>query len=260
MPGVWEVPMRSVHSLCFLAVSVAGLLHAASASAQLVDTSAGVKGFLGGNVYSTPSNPPLKATGVAEDGLGFTANGGGFGWGGGVYVEARLIKFIGLEIDGIYDKSQLYRDVTYNNVVKVREKVTSTNLRIPLLAKGILPVPFGRLSIFLGPEFIVPLSASASNEITTGEQLLAANNAAEVKAAIKAKTAGSTMLTMGLGLTIELPASLELPIELRASKNMSQPDNWNERVVDVTSQPQSYRVIAQNSWDFRLGLGLGYKF
>jgi hypothetical protein len=147
-------------------------------------------------------------------------------------------------------------------VVKVREKVSATNLRVPLLFKGILPIPlFGRLSIFLGPEFIVPLSASASNQITSGEQYFQKpSDATDVKNAIKAKTAGSTMLTMGLGLTLDLPLSFELPIELRASKNMSQPDAWSDRVSFVGGPPVQYTVQAQNSWDFRMGLGFGRRF
>jgi hypothetical protein len=81
---------------------------------------------------------------------------------------------------------------------------------------------------------------------------------------MKTQTKSSTMLTMGLGLTIELPLSLEIPIELRASKNLSQPDAWGDRVSwaahDATSFTPPYTVQGQSSWDFRLGLGLGYKF
>ena len=78
---------------------------------------------------------------------------------------------------------------------------------------------------------------------------------------MKTKTKSSTMLTMGLGLTIELPLSLEIPIELRASKNLSQPDAWGDRVQFASAAyDYPYTVQGQSSWDFRLGLGLGYKF
>ncbi|MBI5537236.1 MAG: hypothetical protein HY898_31230 [Deltaproteobacteria bacterium] len=251
--------MRSVHCFCALGVVAAGLLYSASASAQLVDVSGGVKGFAGGNVWSTPSAVPF-----GYEGNGFSGNGGGFGWGAGLYTEARFIKFLGLELGLTYDSSTLLRNVTINAQgvrYETQEKVTQNALRIPILAKGILPIPFGRLSAFLGPEFIVPSSASGSLEVKSTTPPVPKP---DLSGNIKVEKTGSTMLTMGLGLTIDLPASFELPIELRASKNLSQPDAWADRVSwaaeTQNTRTAPYTVKAQNSWDFRLGLGLGYKF
>jgi hypothetical protein len=66
---------------------------------------------------------------------------------------------------------------------------------------------------------------------------------------------------------ISPPGPIEIPIDLRISKNLSQPGSWMER-----SSPQiannavgsavlvGYDVQAQNSWDFRLLAGIGAKF
>lgn len=246
--------MRKALLMCSVPVAMALLLQVSSAKAGgPVEVTAGAKGFLGGNLFSTPSELP-----PGYDGIGFAGNAGGMGWGAGIYGEARFIKFVGLEIGLTYDSSTLLRNVDMNvsgTLLKVREQVDTKSLRIPILVKGILPVPFGRLAAFIGPELVRPSSVSASNEITNNDQ-------AQMLTKISGIERNSTMLTMGMGLTIELPAELELPIELRASKNMSQDAEWAKRVETVMSgnAMQSYAVAGQNSWDFRLGVGLGYRF
>lgn len=246
--------MRKALLMCSVPVAMALLLQVSTAKADgPVEGTVGAKGFLGGNLFSTPSELPS-----GYDGIGFAGNAGGMGWGAGIYGEARFIKFLGLELGLTYDSSRLMRNVDLNvngTLLKVREQVDTKSMRIPILVKGILPIPFGRIAAFLGPELVRPSSVSASNEITN-------NSNAQLATKINAIEKSSTMLTMGMGLTIELPAKLELPIELRASKNMSQDAEWGKR-VDLVFQGNnlmSYSVRSQNSWDFRLGVGLGYRF
>lgn len=226
---------------------------AAPAAEKKFESSAGLKLLAGGNLWTTPSDVP-----GGDDGLGFTAEGGGFGWGAAAYYEARFIKHLGLEVDLGYDASTLQRDVTYNGVVKVREKVTRSGLRLGLIAKGIVPAPFGRLWFGLGPEYVAAGSVDASNEITEGEQFL--TNKAEVENAISAKGKSSTMLTFAFGLAIHIGENLEIPVDVRAAKNMSQDSKWEDRVEVTSLAPPKYEVTAQNSWDFRLGTGIGYRF
>lgn len=255
--------MRKALLVCSVPAAMALLLLVSTAKAGgPVEVTAGAKGFVGGNLFTTPSDTP-----PGWDAYGFSGNAGGMGWGAGIYGEARFVKFLGLELGVGYDSSTLLRNVTLNSVLKIQEKVVTSSMRIPVLVKGIVPVPFGRISVFLGPEFVRPTSADASNELKEGEQYLSANDAALIKNGIKADTKSSTLLTMGLGVTLELPAKLELPIELRASKNMSQGDAWADRVDMPSWQPPGqplvsppYTVTGQNSWDFRLGIGLGYRF
>jgi hypothetical protein len=249
--------MRSVHGLCFSGLLVAGLLTASSASAQVFEGTAGLKGFAGGNVWTTPTDIP-----GSYDGHGFAGSGGGFGWGVGAWVEARFIKFIGLELGLTYDKSTIFRDVSTNFAslggarADTREKLDMTSLRVPLLAKGILPIPFGRIYFGIGPEFIVPQSAEGGVE-QTGGQVQITNLASMMRVNEKS----STMLTIAPGVAIELPAKLDLTLELRASKNMSQDPEWSKRVTWASSTYDlPYTVNAQSTWDFRLGIGLGYRF
>lgn len=216
------------------------------------ESSAGLKLLAGGNVWSAPSDPP-----GGSDGLGFTDNGGGFGWGGAAYYEARFVGHLGLELDLGYDSSVLQRDVTYNATVKVREKVTMSGLRAGLLVKGILPTPFGRLWLGLGPELVTGSSVSAKNEITKNRQLVL--NADEVEGLISAKSKSSTMITFAFGMAIHLGDHLEIPVDLRAAKNLSQESAWSDR-VKANLATNEYEVTAQSSWDFRFATGLGYRF
>ena len=220
--------------------------------------SAGLKGLVGGNMWTKPSGAP-------GDDFGFKSSGGGFGWGMGAYAEFRFVKFAGLEIDLLYDKSTIFRNVTWNSVLKVREKMDMTSLRVPLLFKGIIPVPFGRIGVFVGPEFVIPLSAKGTNEITSGrEQINPPFTPADIENGLNAQKTSSTLLTGGFGATIELPVNLELPIEMRASKNLSQPDSWQERVPSEgpsnVSPHYQHTVKAQSTYEFRLTIGLGYKY
>lgn len=217
------------------------------------ESSAGLKLLAGGNVWTTPGDvqPP------GYDGLGFSDSGGGFGWGGAAYYEARFVGHLGLEVDLGYDSSVLQREVTYNATVKVQEKVTMSGLRTGLLFKGILPTPFGRLWLGLGPELSTGSSVSAKNEITRNKQYV--SNPEQVEGLISAKSKSSTLLTLAFGMAIHLGESLEIPVDLRAAKNLSQESDWNDR-VKVNAVTGEYEVTAQSSWDFRLATGLGYRF
>jgi hypothetical protein len=241
----------SAGRLCAIACFAATCLVGSTASADLIEASGGVKGFAGGNLWSAPSDYP---GGTGYDGPGFIKSGGGFGWGTGLYVEGRVLKILGLELGLTYDRSSVYRNVTVNNV-DFREKFNMTGLRIPVLAKGFAPVPFGRLSLSLGPEFVLAQSADASIAPTSGANVNVITN-------VSATKKNSTMLTGGVGITIDLPLGIELPLEMRASKNLSQGSAYSDRVSGFNPFKDmfSYDVTAQSSWDFRLSVGLGYKF
>jgi hypothetical protein len=239
--------MRSIVSASVAAATLCAVFLAApSARADVVDTSAGVKLMAGGSLWTTPSDRPGN-----YDAVGFAGNGGGFSWGGGVYFEARFIKLLSLELDIIRDMSVIQRDVTYNQTIKVREKIDITSWRIPVLAKANVPTPFGRLFFLLGPEFVRVSSADPSLEVVEGNGTIPGDP-------LHAEKNNYTMLTGGLGLTIDL-AALEIPIELRASKNLGQEDAWLDR-VEVDQANSRFVVDAQTSWDFRVSAGLGYRF
>jgi len=232
----------------------------AAAPPKKFESSAGLKLLAGGNVWTTPSDVPNTPGGGKYDGIGFPGDGGGFGWGVAPYYEARFIQHIGLELDLGYDSSAIQRNVTYNGVVKVTEKVEMSGLRWGLLAKGIVPTPFGRIWLGLGPEFVSGSSADASLEVKSGPVTPADRAALEKLPSAKSKS--STMLTFAFGLAIHIGEHLEIPVDLRAAKNMSQDSKWADRVkvTTVNGIVTNYEVTAQSSWDFRLATGLGYRF
>ena len=209
------------------------------------ESSAGAKLLAGGNLWSTPSDIP-----GSYDDLGFAGSGGGFGWGAALYNEARFIQHLGIEFAFGYDNSSLFRNVTIDGV-DTKETVSSSGLRMSLLFKGITSAPFGRLWIGLGPEFMFERSTSDSLEIS-GQP-----NQDDV---ISSTTADSMMLAFALGLVPEIGDKVEIPIDFRAAKNLTQDSAWLDRVKVDPANPTSYDVTVQNSWDFRLAVGVGFRF
>jgi hypothetical protein len=229
-----------------LALAVPSLAQAQEIEAppkRVVEGSAGLKILLGGNLWTTPSETQ------GGDGLGFRGDGGGFGWGVAAYGEARFIQHLGVELDLGYDNSKLQRKVTVSGVDNY-ERVSQSGPRISLLFKGIGNAPFGRMWVGIGPEFYLPSSTTAETEAGSG---------IIIPTEIRSTKKNSTMLAMALGLVIHAGEKIEIPVELRAAKNLSQDSKWTDR-VDISNLPASYDVTVQNSWDFRLGFGAGYRF
>lgn len=227
---------------------IAGTVWAGTASAvPLVNHSGGVKLLVGADVWSAPSNPPRGLE------LGFVDIAGGFGYGAVGYYELRIVKFIGLEADLAFQHGTFQRKITYNDVFEYKEQVNTNALRLPLLAKFNLPTTFGRFWLGVGPEFTIYQGSSAVLEQTGGPT-------APLPLTMRTRDVKPVYGTMGLGMVIELPLiDLEIPIELRASKNLNQPSEWSDR-VSANVPEVSETIRAESSWVFRLGAGLGYRF
>jgi hypothetical protein len=217
-------------------------------AASLTDSSAGLKLLAGADTWSTPSAVP-----GGNQGLGFVGSAGGIGYGAMGYYELRIIKLIGVEADLAYEHGSFHRNVTYNQVYQITETVTTNDWRIPILAKLSIPLGLGRIWAGVGPEFTVSQSSSGKLEQTSGPP------GALQGVSITTHDVKPTFATFGLGLVIEMPViGLEIPLEFRASKNMSQPSAFADRVT--ADQSGAYSVRAESSWVFRLGAGLGYQF
>lgn len=181
--------------------------HAAALS--LVDHTAGLKLLAGADVWSTPSNVPSGQV------PGFAGSAGGFSYGVLPYYELRIIKLVGLETGIDYEHGSFHRNNTINQA-DTRETITINSWRLPLLAKLNIPLPLGRIWVGLGPEFTLSQSSSGKFEVTGGPT-----------STIPTHDVKPTYLTGGLGLVVELPMTgIEIPIEFRASKDMSQPSDW----------------------------------
>lgn len=213
-----------------------------SLALPLIDSSAGLKLLAGADIWSAPSNVPS-----GYDGIGFVGTGGGFSYGALGYYELRIIKFIGVEADLAYQHGSFQRKVSYPGF-DVTESVTMNSLRLPILAKLNIPLGLGRLWLGVGPEFTLYQSSSGKAEVT----------AAITPPTITTRDVKPTFFTGGLGLVIEVPAiGIDIPLEFRASKNLSQPSGVLERVSYTQT---SEDVRAESSWVLRLGAGIGYRF
>jgi hypothetical protein len=213
-----------------------------ASAAKPVEQSAGLKLFAGADGWSTPRNVAI----AAQDGLGFSGSASGIGYGAMPFYELRIFKFFGAEAGINYEHGSIHRNSTLNRT-NYRESMTLSSRRLPILAKLNIPLALGRLWLGLGPEFTIAQSSSSKAEQVPSGEGAASTSTREVK---------PTYLTGGLGLVVEIPlVGIEIPIELRGSKNMSQPDDFANR---VKIERGGYMIRAESSWVIRLGAGIGF--
>jgi hypothetical protein len=211
---------------------------------------AGVKGVGGAGLWTETDNHP--ATNLA-----FTKTRGGPSAGGGVFIEGIFYNHIGIEIDFLIQWTSLWEYDDFG-LAEMKAAIDSTNLRIPLLLKGILPLPGVKLSFGTGPEFVIPLSVGSSVETTKGTIL----NIEELKNTWHAKSVNSVMYDFDFGLSIDLGKRFYLPMSLRIAYNLTQGAKYSDR-VDLTvagNQITDIKVKAASTWDFSGLVGLGYEF
>lgn len=251
--------MRPVPSFVpsFLAFTlVAGAAARARAEAEppparTVEPSAGALLLLGGNYLSTPEDVP-----GGYEGVGYAGDAGGLGWGVAAYGEARFFRHLGARLTLGIDRSTLQREVTINGVVKVDEKLEIATTRASLMVQGVVPAPFGRAWVGVGPELALGPSVEASNEITAGRQYVPDPDG--VEGLISGREESSALLAFGLGLAFHVGETVEIPFELRAARNLDDETSWPDRVR--VSPDLSYSVAGRSSWEFRMALGAGVRF
>jgi hypothetical protein len=225
------------------------LVPLAARAASLWDLRAGAKGAFTGNIFTEPGNASFA------NGLWDTSEAW-LGGGGGVFVEVRFLRFLGLELDLLYEANSFLGHVKTNGV-KTHDLVTRfTQLRVPILVKGVLPLGLVDLSLGLGPEFVTGLSAGAGAENTTQYVSQAAKEAFDAR--VGAHKTSATMLAVDLGVAISL-GRLSIPISLRGSFNLGQPGDWLDR-VEVDTSKGTVTVQGIESIQVALLAGLAYVF
>jgi hypothetical protein len=218
----------------------------------LWDLRAGVKGVVTGALWTAPDEAPGDVSYFWGDTQAYV------GGGGGAYIEIVFLKFVGLELDVLYEKNALSFDQTINGFAYTYA-TNFDQLRVPLLLKGTLPLGLVELSLGVGPEFVFGQSADVDVSFRTK----GADNA--LKEVYKAEAADGTFLTGDLGLNVKL-WKLVIPISLRVGKNLSQSSSYDERVgfewsgTPYASVVNTATVKAIESWHFALMAGLGYVF
>jgi hypothetical protein len=242
-----------------IAAILSGMSVTQASKAELItDNTVGLKLLVGADYWSKPSNLP------GYQWPGFQASASGFGYGALAYYEFRLQKFFGIEAAVAYQHGSFHRNVTFtysyqtpppiSETVTVVETVSTNALRLPILAKAVIPLGITRTWLGVGPEFtLVQWSAANAAQMSGGTNVIEAG-------LFTTRNPTPTFATFGLGLVFELPRSnLEISTEFRASKNLSQPSAWSNRVA-LVMDAVGYDIRAESSWVGRFGIGVGYRF
>lgn len=240
---------RIVVSLALLAALA--LPVPASAGWGIVDLEVGAKGVAGANIWTDPTDLPAYLGG--QD-WAFDKLRAGWGAGAGVYAQLRLFKYLGLEMDVLFEQSQLQETPLDGQTWLLVAR--AVNARIPILVQAILPLQYVRIGLGLGPEFVVPIKTKAIQQ-----NPIPGNNYD-----FKIADTTATMLTVGINITPVIAGHVTIPIDLRASYNLTQAKDYEGRVTvhtrnsGVPRVDEGFTLKLENTWDFRLLLGVGYAF
>jgi hypothetical protein len=194
---------------------------------------AGLFGIVGGNFQEKPSRSGLEP----DVNPGF----GGVPGGGGLMLDGRFFKLIGLEVDVIRSSDHGTGDVTFNGFT-THVTIGQAAWHIPILAKVTFDMPLVAPLVFIGPEIVAPSKSSVS----TDPSLAAAGFAQTVDTYV--------MLTFGGGVEFKLPLpviDLRIPLTIRGSWNPGVSDKWADRTTSLA--PVTYK----SDWQFAVNGTLG---
>ncbi len=245
---------------CLLLASV--LLAPAAARAgklPVFQGSAGALFTVGGDLWSDPDFPSRLDPFVG--GVPFHDMSGGYGVGGGVFFEARFIKYIGLELDLLFEGNRMWYDVDYTVTVpglgtvdgELRYNLKYTAIRMPVLVKGVFETKAMRVSLGLGPEFVFTRGDRFEIEELSdwGADLSALEDQYETV------SQNDVFFCVAVGFAFKVKM-LSIPLNIRYSYNLTQPDGYEDRIGDL--EHGEHRYTASQSMDLRIMLGLAYDF
>jgi len=224
----------------------------------------GAKGGAGGNMWTESKNVPVAMSNFAP----FDGMAGGWSAGGGIFAEFRAVwGYVGLEFDLMFERNTMWTEIKNktNNYTWSEAKwlMDWTNVRIPLLLKGILPVGATRLTLAIGPEFVIGVKPKSSVEYTSLSVTSDANTAAALDAwntMFGVEERSYTALAVGIGIAFEV-WELAVTFDIRYSYYPSQPEDYQERTHYPSGNPYGspWSVVAFNSMDLHLLLGVAYE-
>jgi hypothetical protein len=253
--------MRRFTRFLAAAAPLALILAAATpARADLVDVGVGVIGGVGGNFLDKPGDkayPPF-----AESDPTSYPGFGGVNYGFGLALDVRLIKFLGLEVDLLKQKDRGHADWDFsvNNQPKQTYKmeIGQDAWHIPVLLKGVIPLPLLAPMAFLGIDFVSPGTPDAS---------VTPSGSVPAPFAVKAHADSYKMLMGGIGFEIKLPipgVDIRLPFMLRAALNTGTSDKLVDRQnigsVPVGGDPSRRQIIEsdyRSEWKYQAMATLG---
>jgi hypothetical protein len=232
------------------------LLAAPPAMAELpiFQGSAGALFTAGGDLWTEPDFPSAYEPYV--DGVPFHDMAGGYGLGGGLFFEARFIKFIGLELGLLFEANRMWYDIEYTVggfTAEMRYKMKYTAVRIPILVKGVFETRVMRVSLGLGPEIVLTRGDDGVVEELSDHGI----DTSGYESLFGTKPQSDVFLCASIGFAFKV-WKLSIPLNIRYSHNLTQPDGYKQRVGDVVAGDYDY--TASQSMDLRLQLGLAYDF
>lgn len=215
----------------------------------------GAKGTAGGNVWTAPSNSPFWA-------LLFDETTGGWGAGGGLYAEFRVLwGHLGLEIDLLFESNRIWHQITWNQVLETEWILNWTSLRLPILLEGNLEGDLVRAGLGVGPEIVVGLAAETELKVTDGEQFISQAELDRLRSGFSTTKQTDTYMVVALGLAFKV-WKLAITFDLRAGFNLTQPEDHDDRLtyeLGQNNQVDGFEAIASSSMDFRMLLGLAWE-
>lgn len=207
----------------------------------------GLGGVIGGNFLDKPSDKTLPLPNGQRGETSFYPGFAGMTIGGGLMIDARFIKLLGVEADVFRTSDKGSGDLSINNY-KFHITLGQSAWHVPILAKLVVPAPIVAPEFFVGPEFVFPGKGS----LTIDKPGLPP---------IGATADNYTMITFGAGLEIKLPlpvVDLRIPFQLRGGYNPGVSSKLEDRTDTTVSSSGGVQVKSiKSEWKFQAVATLG---
>ncbi len=259
-----------------LALGASVLVPASAFAFEYVTVGVGAQFQAGGNFFDKPSDQTINGTPTDPEYPGFA----GLTLGGGGYVDVRFIEYVGIEFGVLYTSDKGSAELTITDTSpgagagqsKFDIKIKQNAIHMPLLVKGVIPGKIAQPMLFIGPEFVVPVTkcdtgvsgtdfpqCRAEVTRTSGNLNLATDYFINTKKYV--------MVAFGLGVEFKLPipkVDIRIPLTLRGAVNPSVSSKRTERENDTfdSSGKALVRVEYITNWKFEANanIGLGIHF
>lgn len=246
LPGGLTMKKTLVIIIFAVAVFLPGYAHALP---KIFSGSAGVLITAGANVWTEPESDYHLGS------VPFGDTAGGYGVGGGVFFEARFIKYLGLEIDILFEHNDMWYSIDYRHgAAELQYHIKYVNYRLPILVKAVIPAGIMRFSIGIGPEFVFSRHSRTDIKETKGTVL----NLDEVKSTFRSKGQNDVFICTALGFAFKV-WKFSIPLNLRFSYNVTQPKDSDDRMNPVIVG-NTLTLVASETMDISLMLGFAYDF
>jgi hypothetical protein len=239
-------------------VTLVGTLAAPSvarADGFLINAGLGPMAGFGGNFLGKPGDKTFTAAngqmGTSQAYPGFS----GTEYALGLFLDVRVLKLVGIEVDFLRVSGKGSGDITLttsnNGVVNNIDgslQIQQTATHIPVLVKGVLPLPLVAPYIFVGPEFVF-----VSDNGATMSGALAASQTTN-----GAYSDNYKYWTFGFGMEIKLPVpdiDMRIPISIRGSVNPGVSDHLQDRWI-----VNGNNLAMNTQWQYAVSGNVGFGF